>query len=145
MIEQEGTLAEKLKKLFDEVRKPDGSKYTQTEVVEGTNGVLTRVYLWKLRTGRATNPGFHIIKALADFFRVDTNYFSENEESAAEREKTKPTGRYFEEIQTRAYKMDDKAQKAILDMMDFILSTQKIETPGEFNSGPKPSSKENPE
>jgi len=145
MIEQEGTLAEKLKKLFDEVRKPDGSKYTQTEVVEGTNGVLTRVYLWKLRTGRATNPGFHIIKALADFFRVDTNYFSENEESAAEREKTKPTGRYFEEIQTRAYKMDDKAQKAILDMMDFILSTQKIETPGEFNSGTKPSSKENPE
>jgi transcriptional regulator with XRE-family HTH domain len=145
MTEQEGTLAEKLEKLFDEVRKPDGSKYTQTEVVEGTDGVLTRVYLWKLRTGRATNPGFHIIKALADFFRVDTNYFSENEESAAEREKTKPTGRFFEEIQARAYKMDDKAQKAILDMMDFILSNQKSETPGEFNSGTKPTSKENPE
>ena len=145
MTKQEGNLADKLEKLFDEVRKPDGSKYTQTEVVEGTNGVLTRVYLWKLRTGRATNPGFHIIKALADFFNVDTNYFSESEESAAEREKTKPTGRYFEEIQTRAYKMDDKAQKAILDMMDFILSTQKSETPGEFNSGTKPTSKENPE
>ena len=145
MTEQEGNLADKLEKLFDEVRKPDGSKYTQTEVVEGTSGVLTRVYLWKLRTGRATNPGFHIIKALADFFNVDTNYFSESEESASEREKTKPTGRYFEEIQARAYKMDDKAQKAILDMMDFILSTQKSETPGEFNSGTKPTSKENPE
>jgi transcriptional regulator with XRE-family HTH domain len=145
MTEQEDNLAEKLEKLFNEVRKPDGSKYTQTEVVEGTNGVLTRVYLWKLRTGRATNPGFHIIKALADFFRVDTNYFSEREESAAGKEIAKPTGRYYEEIQTRAYKMDDKAQKAILDMMDFILSTQMSETSGDLNSGTKPSGEENPE
>lgn len=130
MTEYEGTIAEKLEKLFDEVRKPDGSKYTQTEVVEGTNGVLTRVYLWKLRKGHATNPGFHIIKALADFFHVDTNYFSQDEESAEEKEKTKPTGRYFEEIQTRAAKMDDKAQKVILDMMDYILSIQKREPSG---------------
>ena len=145
MTEQEGNLAEKLEKLFDEVRKPDGSKYTQTEVVEGTNGVLTRVYLWKLRTGRATNPGFHIIKALADFFRVDTNYFSESDESAEDREITKPAGKYFEEIQTRAYKMDDKARKAILDMMDYIVNSQKNETPGDLKSGTKPSGKENPE
>jgi DNA phosphorothioation-dependent restriction protein DptG len=145
MTEQEGNLAEKLEKLFDEVRKPDGTKYTQTEVVEGTNGVLTRVYLWKLRTGRATNPGFHIMKALADFFHVDTNYFSQSEESVEDKEKTRPTGRYFEEIQARAVKMDDKAQKAILDMMDFILSTQKNETPGELYRGTKSSGEENPE
>lgn len=145
MTEQEGNLAEKLEKLFEEVRKPDGSKYTQTEVVEGTNGVLTRVYLWKLRKGHATNPGFHIIKALADFFGVDTNYFSQDEENPEDKEKRKPAGRYFEEIQTRAAKMDDKAQKAILDMMDFILSTQKSETSGGVSSGSKPSSAENPD
>ena len=145
MTEQEGNLADKLEKLFDEVRKPDGSKYTQTEVVEGTNGVLTRVYLWKLRTGRATNPGFHIIKSLADFFHVDTNYFSESDESAEDREITKPAGRYFEEIQARVYKMDDKARKAILDMMDYIVNSQKNETPGDVNRGTEPSGKENPE
>jgi transcriptional regulator with XRE-family HTH domain len=145
MTEQEGALAEKLEQLFEEKRKPDGSKYTQTEVVEGTDDVLTRVYLWKLRTGRATNPGFHIIKAIADFFEVDTNYFSESEEPVIDREKTKPTGKYFEEIQARAYKMDDKAQKAILDMMDFILSTQKSESSGDISSGTEPSSAENPE
>ena len=145
MTEEERICAIKLEKLLDEVRKPDGSKYTQTEVVEGTNGVLTRVYLWKLRKGHATNPGFHIIKALADFFRVDTNYFSQDEESTEEKEKTKPTGRYFEEIQTRAAKMDDKGQKAILDMMDFILSTQKSETSGGISSGSEPSSAENPD
>ncbi len=81
MTENESIFAEKLEKLFDEVRKPNGSKYTQTEVVEGTDGVLTRVYLWKLRKGHATNPGFHIIKALADFFHVDTNYFTQDEAS----------------------------------------------------------------
>lgn len=144
MTKQQDNLADKLEKLFDEVRKPDGSKYTQTEVIEGTNGLLTRVYLWKLRTGRATNPGFQIIKAIADFFGVDTNYFSESDESASDKVDTKPAGKYFEEIQARAVKMDDKAQKAILDMMDYILSSQKSEIPGEFNSGTKPSGEENP-
>ena len=102
MTNLEDSLAWKLEKLFDETRKTDGSKFTQAEVVEGTNGVLTRVYLWKLRTGRAVNPGFHIIKALADFFGVDTNYFSQGEESTDEKEKTQPTGKYLEEIQARA-------------------------------------------
>ena len=144
MTEQEGTLAEKLENLFEEKRKPDGSKYTQTEVVEGTDGVLTRVYLWKLRTGRATNPGFHIIKAIADFFDVDVNYFSESEEDDADKEITKPTGKYFEEIQARAVKMDDRTQKAILEMMDIILSTQKSESTGDLNRETKPSGEENP-
>ena len=143
MTEQEGTLAERLERLFEEVRKPDGSKYTQTEVIEGTHGVLTRVYLWKLRTGRATNPGFQIIQAIADFFGVDTNYFSENEETA-DGEITKPVGRYVDEIQARAYRLDEKGRKAILDMMDFILSTQKSGSPGELNSGTKSSGEENP-
>ena len=56
MTKPKDNLAEKLEKLFTEVRKPDGSKYTQTEVVEGTNGLLTRVYLWKLRTRTCYQP-----------------------------------------------------------------------------------------
>jgi hypothetical protein len=39
------TLASQLERLFAEVRKPDGARYTQTDVVEGTRGALTRVYL----------------------------------------------------------------------------------------------------
>lgn len=122
MKEQQNILAEKLGRLFDEVRKPDGSKYTQAEVVEGTKGILTRVYLWKLRTGRATNPGYQIIKALADFFGVDIDYFSERDENV---QIAQPEGRYLKEIQARAYQVDEKGRKAILDMMDYILSIQK--------------------
>ncbi len=112
--------------------RPDGSRYTQTEVVEGTHGVLTRVYLWKLRTGRATNPGFQIIKALADFFQVDTNYFTRSEADAAGEPATRPAGRYTQAIQDRACQLDDKAQKAILNLIDFMLSIQKGELSGEI-------------
>jgi hypothetical protein len=50
--------ARKLNTLFDVKTKRDGSKYTQEEVIQGAHGVLTRAYLWKLRTVRARNPGF---------------------------------------------------------------------------------------
>jgi transcriptional regulator with XRE-family HTH domain len=123
MAAKESIFARKLETLFDEVRKADGAKYTQAEVVEGTNGVLTRVYLWKLRTGRAGNPGFHIIQALADFFKVDVGYFSHNGEDSAEREQPQPAGKYFDEIVNRASQLDDQAQKALLSLMDYIIST----------------------
>jgi transcriptional regulator with XRE-family HTH domain len=143
MTGKESIFAEKLEKLFEEVRKPGGSKHTQTEVIAATNGVLTRVYLWKLRTGRAVNPGFHIIKALADFFGVDTDYFSK-EQTVAGEENIKPVGRYVAEIQARAVKLDEKARKAVLDLMDFILSIQPGESPGDRNRGTEPSGEENP-
>ena len=41
--------------------------------------------------------------------------------------------------------MDDKAQKVIFDMMDYILSTQKSESSGDLIGGTKPSGEENPE
>jgi len=122
---EQGFLADRLEQLFKTARKADGSKYTQTEVVEGTNGALTRVYLWKLRTGRATNPGFQMIKALAAFFQVDPNYFTLNEKAEGGEPATRPAGRYTRAIQERASRLDDKAQKAILDLMDYLLSLQR--------------------
>jgi transcriptional regulator with XRE-family HTH domain len=118
------TLAERLEKLFDEVRKPDGKKYTQAEVVAGTQGVLTRVYLWKLRTGRAANPSFHVVQALAGFFGVDVDYFARSEADAAEEATRAPTGRYFAEICDRAARLDERGRKAILDLIDYLLSLQ---------------------
>jgi transcriptional regulator with XRE-family HTH domain len=123
MAEKQTILAERLERLFNEVRKPNGSKYTQAEVVEGVHGLLTRVYLWKLRTGRAVNPGFKIIQALADFFGVEAGYFS-----AAEDLPARPSGRYVEEIQARAYRMDEKGRRAILNLMDYLISLQQAGT-----------------
>jgi transcriptional regulator with XRE-family HTH domain len=126
MIDDKVTLAVKLQRLFEEVRKPDGKKYTQAEVVAGTHGVLTRVYLWKLRTGRAANPGFHVIQALADFFGVEVDYFARDEAAAGE-EIIPPPDRYYEEICDRASRLDERGRKAILDLMDYLLSIQRGE------------------
>jgi ESX-1-secreted protein regulator len=124
MVDDKVTLAEKLQKLFEEVRKPDGKRYTQAEVVAGTQGVLTRVYLWKLRTGRATHPGFHVIQALADFFGVEVDYFARGAADAAGVEINAPTGRYIEEIRDRLSRLDERGRKAILDWIDYLLSIQ---------------------
>ena len=132
-MSEQGLLAERLAQLFETARKVDGSRYTQTEVVEGTHGVLTRVYLWKLRTGRATNPSFQIIKALADFFQVDANYFTQGDADEIGKPVIRPAGRYTQAIQERACQLDDKAQKAILDLMDYLLSIKTREQIGEIN------------
>jgi len=51
---------------------------SSSEVVEGTHGVLTRAHLWKLRKGKTSNPSFHVIKAISEFFGVDPSYFFES-------------------------------------------------------------------
>ena len=41
-MEASATLSEKLERLFEQDRKPNGARYTQMEVVRGTHGALTR-------------------------------------------------------------------------------------------------------
>ena len=118
--------AEKLNRLFEEKKKSDGTPYSQTEVIEGTKGVLTRVYLWKLRKGRASNPGFHIIKAISDFFGVEPSYFFETlEEEISTSVSSKPDDEMVKKIMLRSNELDGAGRKAILDMIDYILSKQK--------------------
>ncbi len=118
--------AKKLRRLFEEIRKPDGTQYTQTEVVENTKGVLTRVYLWKLLTGRATNPSLRVIQVLAEFFGVDPNYFFDNEEMkeilATE---SREQDAFIEQIALRSPELDDDAKKAVLHMIESILKSRK--------------------
>lgn len=112
--------AKKLNTLFETKTKPDGTKYTQEEVIQGTKGVLTRAYLWKLRTGRAKNPGFNIVQALADFFDIDINYFrvSEDEEKAL-LEKAK-RNKLVSEVAMRASMFSEETVLAIIKMMEYI-------------------------
>lgn len=112
--------AQKLNTLFDKKRKRDGSKYSQEEVIQGTEGVLTRAYLWKLRTGRAKNPGFNIVQALADFFEVDINYFRVDEEEEKELIEKARRNKLVGEVALRASMYSEETVLAIINMMDFI-------------------------
>ncbi|MGC1377781.1 MAG: ATP-binding protein [Anaerolineales bacterium] len=77
-IPENNSFAEKLERLFEEKTKPDGTPYTPADILDATQGILTRVHLWKLRTGNATNPSFKVIQSLADAFGVHPGYFFEN-------------------------------------------------------------------
>ncbi len=126
MKDKKEDFAAKLNRLFDEKRKPDGTQYTQTEVAENTKGLLTRVYLWKLLSGRATNPSFRVIQVLAEFFGVDPNYFFDNEEmKAALATESQERDTFIEQIALRSPELDDDAKQAVLHMIESILKSRK--------------------
>jgi transcriptional regulator with XRE-family HTH domain len=111
---------DKLNMLFEKKTKTDGSKYSQDDVIKGTHGVLTRAYLWKLRTGRAKNPGFTIVQALADFFEVDINYFRTDESQPEVIVDKSLRDELLEEMSLRASMHSDDTIRAIISMMDYI-------------------------
>ena len=63
------TFQERLNHLFDSKRA------TYRDVVDGTGGIIREAYLWQLRTGRAINPSYKVIAALASYFNVKPGYF----------------------------------------------------------------------
>lgn len=76
-----GYLAERLRRLFDEVRRPTGKPYSLREVAAGVNAMagrdlMTFEYLSLIRAGKRKNPSFMVVSALARWFGVDTDYFS---------------------------------------------------------------------
>ena len=74
-----GPLAKKIQFLFETVRKPDGSKYTYRDVLNGiaANGgpQLSIGYLSQLVNGVRKNPMLDSLVALAKFFKVPLSFF----------------------------------------------------------------------
>lgn len=68
-------IAAKIEYLFNTVRRPDGREYTYDEIERGTQGRVSRSYVWKLRNGRSQNPSLDVIEALAEFFHVPPEFF----------------------------------------------------------------------
>jgi transcriptional regulator with XRE-family HTH domain len=87
MSDHPPTLAEKLDRLFQSVRSPDGDEYTYAEVVAGINarGVAktSDTYLCDLRNGTKDNPRIKHLEAIAEFFGVPVTFFLDGDESAA--------------------------------------------------------------
>lgn len=65
----------KIEYLFNTVRRPDGREYTYDEIERGTQGRVSRSYVWKLRNGRSHNPSLEVIESLAEFFHVPPEFF----------------------------------------------------------------------
>ena len=73
------TFAERLARLFDEVRAPDGRRWENRQVVEAINAggraKISASYLSELLSGKKDNPSIWTVKALADFFGQSVEYF----------------------------------------------------------------------
>lgn len=117
--------AVKLNCLFDEKRKPDGTRYSQKEVFESAPGVLNRLYLWRLRKGKAFRPSYPVVKALADFFGVAPNYFFENGEIAVESVEDDDQNELIHQIALRSSGLDKDGKQAVLFMIDSIIKSKK--------------------
>ncbi|MBT2233051.1 XRE family transcriptional regulator [Nonomuraea sp. NEAU-A123] len=79
------SLADKIDFLFRTVYPAGRGPYSYAEAAAGieelTGEQVSHTSLWKLSTGRATNPTKRLIEALAAFFQVSPAYFFDDEAS----------------------------------------------------------------
>jgi transcriptional regulator with XRE-family HTH domain len=80
---RQGVIAQRLNRLF-ETRQPLGRAYTLAEVVDGVNhaaghNLMSVQYLSQLRNGTRAEPSYSRLAAIARFFGVSVEYFSDED------------------------------------------------------------------
>lgn len=78
-----GVIADRLNQLFDSVQ-PEGRPYKLREVADGINeqageNLVSMQYLSQLRNGDRRKPSYEVVVALARWFGVKVEYFSDDE------------------------------------------------------------------
>ncbi|GGM83567.1 secretion protein EspR [Longimycelium tulufanense] len=133
--EHRQTLADRLNKLFDDIR-PEGRSgrpYRNDEVAAEIKAVnpeirITGGYLSALRRGRKTNPSTEVLTAIARFFGVPGAYFL-NEATAAqadaEIELAKVMGNLgVRQLALRALDLTPDGLDAVAQVVEQLLVTQ---------------------
>src|SRR6202048_1735701 len=76
------TFAARLNRLFDTVYPPGRGAPTSAEVIAAIKAegiTMSAPYLSQLRSGNRTNPSSATMAALANFFRIKSAYFTDDE------------------------------------------------------------------
>ena len=128
------SLAAKIDKLFQVVRKPNREQYSHDEVAkacrEATGESFSTTYLWQLRTGRRDNPTKRHLEALAQFFEVSPAYFFDDEQSAKIAEELELLGALRDagvrNVALRAVPLSPAGLDTISDMIDAIARREAI-------------------
>ena len=101
---------ERLGRLLDDARRPDGRRWTLNYLVDQLNErgqAVTRQYLGALLDGRRDNPGLSLVEGLADVFGVPVSFFSDDY-----------LGRVTVELLPLLVAMSDPQVKALLTRTD---------------------------
>ena len=82
-----GVFATRLEHLFQTVHPKNRGPFANREVADEINEtagrkVLSHTYLWQLRTGNRDKPSHDRVVAIADFFGVSQDYFTDDEVAA---------------------------------------------------------------
>ncbi|WP_456249574.1 XRE family transcriptional regulator [Longispora urticae] len=132
------TLAEKIDRLFDIVRRPNREQYSHEEVAracrEATGETFSATYLWQLRTGRRDNPTKRHLEALAQFFQVPPAYFFDDQQGARIAEELALLGALRDaavrEVALRAVTLSPEGLGTISDMIEAIGRREASRHPG---------------
>ncbi len=76
------TFAARLNRLFDTVYPPGSGPHTSAEVIAALKAegiTMSAPYLSQLRSGNRTNPSSATMAALANFFRIKSAFFTDDE------------------------------------------------------------------
>ena len=115
------SFGDKLKWLFENIKKPDGSEYSLLDVEKATESFGQRVTtsnLHRLKHDQIRNPGFLTLRAIAMFFQVPLSFFNEDlSTEELERIKIQALPSTIQEIALRTSEMDEADQDVILDMV----------------------------
>ncbi|MFD7901418.1 XRE family transcriptional regulator [Kitasatospora sp. NPDC059722] len=122
------TLADRIDRLFQVVRRPNREPYSNDEVAracrEATGESFSATYLWQLRTGRRDNPTKRHLEALATFFQVSPVYFFDDERSARIAEELELLGALRDsgvrDVALRAVTLSADGLGTISDMIEAI-------------------------
>jgi transcriptional regulator with XRE-family HTH domain len=91
MVERTGraesgrSLADRMNRLFDRIRKPDGTTFSLREVADAITAAgepISHAYIAQLRTGKKDDPTLSHLRGLAKFFGVPVEYFTCDELAA---------------------------------------------------------------
>ncbi|MFD8318531.1 XRE family transcriptional regulator [Kitasatospora purpeofusca] len=137
------TLAAKLDRLFDVVRRPDREPYTHEEVAracrEATGETFSATYLWQLRTGRRDNPTKRHLEALAQFFQVPPAYFFDDRQSVRITEELALLGALRDagvrDVALRAVALSPEGLGTISDMIEAIARREAAGRPDAGSGG----------
>jgi transcriptional regulator with XRE-family HTH domain len=128
------TFAARLNRLFDTVYPPGRGPHTSAEVIAALKAegiTMSAPYLSQLRSGNRTNPSSATMAALANFFRIKSAYFTDDEYyEKLDKElqwlaMTREDG--VRRIALRAYGLSLQAQQDVVERIDELRRTEHLD------------------
>lgn len=128
------TFAARLNRLFETVYPPGRGPHTSAEVIAALKAegiTMSAPYLSQLRSGNRTNPSVATMTALANFFRIKPEYFTDDDYyEKMDRELTWLANMRDEgvrRIAARTVGLSPEAQQKLVETVDELRRVENLE------------------